>query len=473
MIRTTTLSWLAGALLLLPVLTATAVSTALPMVPLARSAWRLEGGKGAWVARGADGPLLSVRGTGEDVTTWSASVPALTPGHLYRLSFDARVMPGSSVSTVTAGPVGVNRDFSVTEQAAAYSYVFQEPAGRPKELRLGQWHLRGEVLFSHVRLTPVAPLYEGNGADSLGEGETVRNGEYRFRSPLMGEGANSSHPLQSFTAGFNSDRWLIGLGDEVIYRFSAAGGARSGASVAANVGYYERGACEVAVSRDGVIWSVLGRLAQSGTITLPVPDALLPAPAIWVRVKGSATPESSAAVSLQVNSLSFRSGARSANVSESGSTAFVEIERQTPGLGFSLTALAARGASGGRAVQGVARGGAGANGNVRLELALVRKNEPTQVSRAVISLTPAGTRFTLPYLSPGSGLTRYQLKAMRADGSLLYAASATRYLSSYEVGATGHAVARLPQGDLWWCIATAKVAPTQPAPGPARAGAAA
>lgn len=44
----------------------------------------------------------------------------------------------------------------------------------------------------------------------LGSGETIRNGVYRFVTNFSGYSSNDSRPLFAHTAGFNTDRWVLG-----------------------------------------------------------------------------------------------------------------------------------------------------------------------------------------------------------------------------------------------------------------------
>jgi hypothetical protein len=143
---------------------------------------------------------------------------------------------------------------------------------------------------------------------SLGTGETIRNGIYRFATNFSGYNSNDSRPLFAHTAGFNTNRWVLGgpmserwqeSGAWVIYRHKLDGTRDGGrearerriqfetAVMTFEVGYYESGQLVVEVSNDGKEWKEVGRFSPSGGYTAQVPKELLPADEIWGKGRGA------------------------------------------------------------------------------------------------------------------------------------------------------------------------------------------
>ncbi len=248
----------------------------------APSGWTLSGGIG--FSRDS----LCVTGNGDDSSYWQTQCSTLEAGATYRISFRARLMPGSTSGTVISGPEVCNRDYGLSQEWQQCGFVFALPDPLvAKTVRLGQWHLKGTVSFSDVRIDRVEPIYSRHNALVLGEGESIRNGVYQFIAPYFGEASNASRPLEHHTASFNSNRWGFGAGSEVTYRHELSGAEQLSGKVNVSLTYHITGSCDVSASADGKNWVPVGGTKNENSSTLQLPASLFPAKTIWVRLKAS------------------------------------------------------------------------------------------------------------------------------------------------------------------------------------------
>lgn len=436
--------------------------------------WTLREGEGSWDgARGSE-RSVSVRGNGEDMSYWARTVDGLRPNAQYMLRFRSKAMPGSSPYTIIAGLDACNRDFPSSPDWTNTAFVFTTPSEiSGLFLRLGQWHLKGTVQFSHVTLMPVQPIYRSVHGISLGEGESIVDRFYEFRAPLSGAGSNSSRCLVSHTAPFNSNRWVFTGGSEVIYRHEVPGVRQNRGTIRLSVNYHTGGRLRVEVSGDGRTWTAVGTAAEVGPKTFPVPTSLLPIPALYVRLRGEATTDAagnSAPGAFQIDRYEYRASLDGEAPDVQGSTAYVQLEQQTPGVRVDLVDV---GDLSSRAVGNVklrietdARD-IGELGAV-LALTLARPEDKARTGAGrVDEYGAAGTvspgkplTLTIPYRTRGSGDLHARLSLRRAaDDSVIYAAALDTHLPDYYAEDYGYSLTPTPGGDLWWCEGVYKVPP--------------
>jgi hypothetical protein len=288
--------------------------------------WSLSGGVGAWLKEvGLDGSAcVMVDGDGAADHAWQTAEPIeFLPTHVYRLSFHVRG-EGAAGGTVISGPSFANVDVGVPGKAwSLVSHVFATPLKKDEltaPLRLGQWQMKGKAFFDAVRLVPVEPVHARSGDLVLGEGERIEGGRYTFDAPLGSECRNHSRPLLWHTASFNSDRWCFGEGGSVTYRHTLAGRKLLSGEVELACGYYVSGRLLVDVSPDAKEWQHLGVLTNSGGVKLPLPAALFPAEAVYVRMRGMRD-----ACNLQLHGYAFGGTVDGEPVSLAGSTRYIEV----------------------------------------------------------------------------------------------------------------------------------------------------
>lgn len=292
--------------------------------------WRLQGAPGARLPQGGSGGGACIRIGGESAAdgTWVSDPVGFRPGHCYRLSLRA-AGEGASGGTALCGTPFANVDIGIPGAAwQRHGHVFTVPygkEGRDAPVRLGVWQLQGQVLFDDARLVPVEPVYALTEGIALGEGERLDAGRYRFDAPFRSEGRNHSRPLSGFTARFNTDRWCFDAGTAVTYRHTVTGYVMRTARVSVNCGQYASGRLVIEFSADGKTWQPAGALTNAGNLTVSVPDTLLPAAAVSVRLRGM-----KASCSIQVHGYRFDAEVEGPARSLAGSTRYVESVSREP-----------------------------------------------------------------------------------------------------------------------------------------------
>ena len=278
--------------------------------------WTLHGA-GRWVDR----RILEVTGSGRDSSHWRCDGYPFAPGRTYR--FRTRVRRASGSGTAITGPSFANRDQAGLSSSWQWvGHVFRAPDRIDGGyLRLGQWHATGAIQFDEVQVTPVVPVHRRSDGFVLGEGETVRDGEYTFQGTFGQEGSNFHRVLDSASTWFNSDRWTLGGGSQITYVFGLPGHEFLTGRVEANVNHHVRGRCVIEISRDGDTWLPLAAQGEVGMAAADVPPELLPAPRLWLRLRG----EDSRA-SLQVNGLMFTGRLSGEAADAAGETIYADLD---------------------------------------------------------------------------------------------------------------------------------------------------
>jgi hypothetical protein len=464
--------------------------------------WKLNGGAGKWENFGRTGKrCISVTGSGNDSNAWECTDWKPEGGRLYLIRYFVRRSPESAGGTPITGFSTVNRDaWDVPSDGNWHmrEFVCRTPVQRETVLRFGQWHVKGTVAFDDVEVLPVIAVHKvvGQGTGdtgqgerrqkeamrdggtqsplSLGTGETVRNGIYRFATNFSGYNSNDSRPLFTHTAGFNTDRWVLGgpmserwqeSGAWVIYRHKLDG-TRDGGREARErriqfetavmtfvVGYYESGQLVVEVSNDGKAWKEVGRFSPSGEYTAQVPKELLPADEIWVRFWATGV--------LQVNAYRMEAKLSENLPDATGETWYFAVKRDmgqgTRGMGLSVEPKALTDdalsvlVKNATAKQRQIVVSLSASGNVKSVKATLQPNSEQIVSVPMPQLTAGGQVVTL---------------TVREGATVVYEAEAKVQKPWIEVGGFGYHLAETDALSLWWCEATYKVGRTTPRPSP-------
>ncbi len=426
----------------------------------APAGWTLIGEGGRWVGKES----LQIAGDGRGSSHWRCDV-GLTPGRLYRFEFRAR---GSiSGGCVVSGPSFANRDHrGLSDAWQWFGHVFRAPDNMERaHLRLGIWEAKGKVQFDAVRIRPVLPVHTRVDAGGLvfGEGETIRDGRYAFRGTFGHEGSNHHRVLQAATAGFNSDRWCLSGDDQVTYRFQVPKRQVTSGQLAFNVNYHTRGACAAEVSTDGRKWRKVASLDKVGAAEAAVPPDMLPAEALWLRLRGA-----DARSSFQVNQITFEgaldrpppdaAGATSyAEVQAAGAIAVERVELRDDSSGEPRFVVHARNT--GRKPVRVALGAEVTRDGRSQPMASI---EPRDVA-------PGGTAsLEIPTpRSAGEHLVGLTLKADGVEPTVLNVRYAVAEFYRADYGQHVHTTDR---ATVWWCEAGWKVPRSRPAPEPGAAG---
>jgi len=423
--------------------------------------WSLSGGKGEWIADGVPhgARAVTVTGNGKDSNHWLSDPVPMEPGAVYRLTFRAR-RTGTGGGTPVTGPTFANRDLGgIPDEWQAYTSIFAVPAdladGRAR-LRFGQWQVAGTVAFDDVRLCRAMPVYAREGEIELGEGEMLRGTEYTFTAPFGGVSRNHARPLARHTAGYNSNRWTFGAGDEVVYRHAVAGRRQTAAEVSVDVNYHNAGELEVAASADGTQWTPLGTLGGVTGGSWPVPDGLLPAEAVWIRLRARPSGgKKDGRASLQVSGYGYRATLAGPPATLIGRTRFVAVTQTDPRLTVRVASLGDAVPGGDNTAVLRVTNTTGKTLRVNQSTAVRRPVTPATVAQGavggVISVSPGDQTIRGRYIVSGVGsqtlcmeLTVEKAPVFRADVPLdvagLHAADYGRALPT-STDAVG----------LWWC----------------------
>lgn len=306
----------------------------------APAAWKLDQPeRGTWLkGAGVDGgAAISISGNGHDDAAWASDGLAFPPHRCFRFTFLARSLDANG-GTVVCGPASVNVDIGIPRKEwTAYANIFCTGGGKdrpPEPIRLGQWHVNGQVLFDRANLLPVTPVYRQKNGLTLGDGESIEGNSYVFHAPLSSPCRNHSRPLLRFhNINFNTDRWCFFDGSVLVYRQELAGRDFTKATVTAACNYYVKGKIFVEVSKDGKEWTAIGHVDNKTSGPFAVPDALLPAEALLVRMRAAK------GAALQISTYSFQATVNGEPVSLEGKTDYVEITKHDPKLAVTLRGL--------------------------------------------------------------------------------------------------------------------------------------
>ncbi len=424
--------------------------------------WSLSGGKGQW----RDRSVLEVTGSGaaENSNSWRFDGCRFVPGRVYHFQMRARRLEGSGGCAVS-GPQFANRDYhDLSAKWKSYDYVFRAPdqtAGA--YLRLGQWNTAGTFQFDSVRVGPVLPVYKATGGIVLGEGESISQGQYRFRGTFNHAGSNDHRTLLATTAGFNSNRWCFGSGSQVTYRFAVPGHKFLSGRVAFNVNYHTRGGCLAELSRDQNQWHALATRSELGTAQAQLPEALLPAETLFLRLRSSGGP-----ASFQVDRVDFEAALDGQPADATGQTVYAQLEPAQSPLALEEITLEDAGASGITRLRMRVKNNGPAAAPVVLGATVGRQGaagvvlppQPAEIAPG----KSAGLALDVPAQAPGQHRVELSLATPAVPGSPLRA-SLTFTVPDFYRADYGEL---LPGGSgdtaVWWCTATRKVYRRRPAP---------
>jgi len=430
--------------------------------------WTLSGGKGRWLAEGApDGSrAVAVTGTGTDSNFWRSAALPLKPGTVYLLRFKAR-RDGVGGGTPITGPSFCNRDLGkVPAEWTDYQSVFVTPRTlSPGEswIKFGQWQLKGSVAYDGVNLVRAMPVYARDGDLALGEGETVSGTEYAFDAPFRTASRNHSRPLQGYTCGFNSDRWVLSKGTEVLYKHDVAGRRQTAAHLDVSVTWYAAGELVAQVSRDGKTWRQVGAIGRRAAGSFPVPKDLLPADAVWVRLTARPGGEKkTGGASLQVGSYGYRATLDGEPATLVGKTHFVAVTRADPRLRVTIDSLGDGLPGGNNVVRGRI---VNTTGGPLAVLETVTVNGRPPPASPFVSLAPGEHPLSLRYAVPGPGENLLRIRIGTGDGTGAFDAWASVHVADLHGMSYGQ---RLPSSNaatgLWWCSSAWKISRTRPLP---------
>ena len=378
----------------------------------APSGWTLDGPGGKWLRGDAatGRRAVAVSGTGATESSWLSSPVPLEPLRVYEVRFRARrIRPGGGGTPVT-GPAFCNRDVAIAATVwTGYSSIFVTPSvmsPADRRLHFGQWRMSGAVAYDDIQVVAASPVYARSEDIVLGEGESLTGTRYSFTAPFESEGRNQSRPLAGWRARFNTNRWVLGAGDEVVYRHVVGNRSQSEAIVDVAVTWHEGGELAVEASRDGKSWQELGVIGGRERRAFAVPAALLPAPEVWIRLRvGAAKPRGPGADpgSLQVGGYAYRSVVSGLPLAFAGRTGFVSLLGTDPRFNVTVDSLGDQVPNGRNILQCTVTNNTKGPLQVRAEAHTERdgRAQPAAVFSNTIQPGPNGRSY--PYPVPGPG----------------------------------------------------------------------
>lgn len=425
---------------------------------------------GAWVREGHTGDRC-VRMDGVKADTANAWVQGnipVEPFATYRFSFWARSEPGSGGGCIISGPDFANRDTNVGDQWEQRAHIFITPPDRKTiSVRVGQWSKTGATYFDDIGLSRVWPVHRWADGISLGVGESISGERYEFVAPFQVEGLNYARTLAEFNAGFNSNRWVFVPGSYVVYRHALGGSPQVSGQVKVRVGYHTRGDCLVEASRNGRDYVLLGKLSKvdSGTWTLPA--ELLPATAVYIRLRSPGEPEARADSSpgaFQIHGYEYTARLAKAPGDAVGATTFVDVQATDPAVAVELQDLGTLLPPASQ-VRLILRNPG--TQPLQGEVSAVFEPRTPRVTAAAVQqvpvVVPAGSTqtVTVPYALPDAGSYTFRLRFVRAS-KVLYEATSDVFVPALYSAGYGYPLSDDGSCTLWWCEGTYKVSRERP-----------
>ncbi|MBT3379522.1 MAG: DUF4091 domain-containing protein [Lentisphaerae bacterium] len=433
--------------------------------------WELTG-EGEWTTGRTAHGTRAVTVTGDGEGQWRSNSLDLQPGGTYELRFRCRYRPNVlfAPAYAVAGPefaiqvIPLAAD-EATPQWKQHVVRFVVPTPLPpaaSRIGLGQWRLKGAIDYDDLELYPVKLAHRVHGATTLGEGESITGGAYRFAAPLA-TWRTVSRPLDSYTDRFHDNRWRFSKADAtLVYRHHIAGHRQTKVSIQPEVWFHQETSwvLHVEVSADGIGYRSLGTFHYDGDKpTLSIPPDMLPAETIWVRLRNDAS-DGSTPVFYQLRGYEYSARLDGQPVEFSGVTTFVTVLGSDRSL-----SVAPRAPIPGEAVFGldIANNGTTA---VSLSPSVVVTHESGNSRRLhgqKRTLAPAASaRVDIPYSTPQPGT--YSLTC--SLGPALKTALATE--TRVPILEANHYGKRLPSSNdgvaLWWASSGWKVSRTRRPP---------
>lgn len=426
----------------------------------------------AWVEEAHTGArALAVTGDGSDSTYWRTGDVDLDldPAGLYEFSAWMKRSEGASGGAIT-GPSFANRDVRPGDEWSRTAHVFRVPEAAPGGyVRVGHWRAQGTLLFDDVAIVPVTAVPVRRESITLGVGESVSDGRYVHQGPPGGYAGNYSRCLARHTAHLNTNRWVFFPGAEVVYRHDLGGIAMASATVEVHVGWHAGGECVVEVSRDDQAWMELGTIGAVATQSWEVPEALLPAETIFLRMRSPGAGErgeDSAPGSFQVHSFRFEAEPAEAIEPLVGETTFLIEELRDERLAVEVGAIGSPSSAGMTLVQLSVRNPREEALTATVSLRVSGQDMSSETASTPTLQANEEAPITLAFVPTEPGEYDAAIVAADETGEELYRARFSLTVSELHRANFGYTISRDGMTDLWWCEGTYKVGRTRVAPPP-------
>ena len=254
--------------------------------------WELTGGSGQLQPFGHSGSnCINITSDGSVMSRWRTYNTPAAFGQVYALRYWT-----SSSNAAGAGCFGgfntVYSDFAIPGGTwTNYSMVAWIPSVSGQYLNLGQVVVNGSVYFDDVEMYRVTPVHKSAGGFTLGAGEKLAAGRYTYQSSYGAHGGSYARILLDANTSFASFRWYMNPGSALIYRHELGGMLMTNVTVKGTIWNYNNitsTALQVEASTNGTSWVLAGSMTGGATqLTATVPAGLLPAPALFIRLKST------------------------------------------------------------------------------------------------------------------------------------------------------------------------------------------
>jgi hypothetical protein len=429
--------------------------------------WSLSAGEGKWEREGYEGlHSISVTGTGKenDSNYWKCDAYTLLPSHTYRVSFMSRISPNASGGNVITGSNIANRDYQVGTKWEKRSFVFTTPTDTKNAfLRFGQWQKSGKVWFDNIEANQVVAIHQKQDDIELGTGESIKDGVYSFRHNLNDEGSNSARVLYSHTAVFNSNRWVMGDGSEVVYHHEINDYIQKNVSISIEIGYYISGKCIVEASKDGNRWQNIGELGELGRREFYLPDDMSISKDIFIRLRASS--KDAMPPQFQIYGYSYKSKLEGKSITNMiGETKYADIIKANKDVNIDILSVGDLRPGGDNMVKlSVTNKGKSAT---RLWLNIELKGTETgEFSTEAFNVPTGETREAeIGYEIHKSGDFEIIASAITPNDQVLYSLRLPFNVSQLYDSNYGYTISNDEVCSVWWAESTHKISKERPVP---------
>ncbi|MFB3882581.1 MAG: hypothetical protein ACE149_15040 [Armatimonadota bacterium] len=419
----------------------------------------------AWEFGGKDGGrCVSIAGDGANAGWWYAKrwVP-VAHNRVYRVSLWAR---GEKLADNQTAFVGLNRSekrIAPGPEWGKHEYYFRSPNYLPDpRFRLGQQRLQGQLFFDDVSLVPVVAVHRSSGKGggfTLGDGEKITNGRYLAIHDLSSWHSSDARFLDSYTAEFHGDRWVLDHLDEVIYKHevrrlgvgftegtltvsdamkygsgyispgkthytpdwvrndprAACGLLQRPISVDVELGRHG-GPVAISICQDGHSWQNVGFATRTGTTVVDLLPASRNAYELWVRLKAWGEGET------EITGYRYESQIQSDNhTTESGTTHYLAVLYSDPTVLVDVADLGEMTAGGRSEVKLLVES---PRTRLQLDCRVALRQDGKEVSSEGVTEWMAGgahRRLHIPYAIPEGSAQTMAISGKDADsGRLLF-----------------------------------------------------
>lgn len=425
--------------------------------------WTIDSEHGSVVEPGYESKhALLVRGNGGNDAAWISIPLPVEPGQYYEFSFRAKTGPDTSGGSAVSGPTFANHDYWLGQEWKQYAFVFKVPSGQTEiRCRLGQWRVKGTLLFDGANLAPVNPIHSQRGNLSLGLGERIDKTKYSATHELDDQGSNSCRFLDDFTAHFNSNRWLIDPSASITYRHELPGASFKQAKVRINLNYHTAGSCVIEAKTDRKDWTILGELSDTNQADLKIPSDLLPAKTIFIRIQGKA--DTNGQCTLQIDRYGFLSEMDTSIDPMVGDTKYLRVNQASDDFKITLRDMDdPKPGSESRFTFSIEN----ASGKDRRIHAEFYGEGPDASSKTSHKFKLAGREkqlidLTHTFKETGPHTIRFLFKS---DNEVIYDSEMSVDIPFLYAADYGQLIEADASASVWWCPATYKIARSRPVP---------